>query len=283
MKQNKIRIIIYNIIFFSTLNVVYSQTYEQTLDFANKQYNEKKFDLALKTYKRLVFFGKNKPLFNIYERIAELSFLENKYDDALHYYDLAYDNTTDKQIKIDIEFKKAYIDIVNKNYQFAMMELASIESDDPLIQKKLNFYLGTTYYGLDNFQKAEEYFDKIVVQDSSKRAIRKLFASRKLHSPSPKTAKILSLIIPGAGQFYTGKIKDGILSFTLIGGMVFLAVYTSVNVDIYMSLISVIPWVQRYYTGGYTKAEAMARLKLTQNRSKIFNKIIQQLDKENTK
>ncbi len=283
MKQNKIRIIIYNIIFFSTLNVVYSQTYEQTLDFANKQYNEKKFDLALKTYKRLVFFGKNKPLFNIYERIAELSFLENKYDDALHYYDLAYDNTTDKQIKIDIEFKKAYIDIVNKNYQFAMMELASIESDDPLIQKKLNFYLGTTYYGLDNFQKAEEYFDKIVVQDSSKRAIRKLFASRKLHSPSPKTAKILSLIIPGAGQFYTGKIKDGILSFTLIGGMIFLAVYTSINVDIYMSLISVIPWVQRYYTGGYTKAEAMARLKLNQNRNKIFNKIIQQLDNGNTK
>jgi hypothetical protein len=82
------------------------------------------------------------------------------------------------------------------------------------------------------------------------------------------------MIFPGLGQFYTHNFKEGFNSFFLSIGLFSLGVYNSVTVDPLYGIISTLPWIQRYYEGGYHKAEKFAKIKRQNNRNKTYNRTI---------
>lgn len=273
-------ILIFSIVFSSIFNgqQIFAQTYEQSLQYANEQYNLKNYDNALKTYKRLLFFAENKDRFPLYEKIGELSLNTKNYYDAATFYNLAYKNTSNSDTKADFLLKKAYSEMMVGDFLYATMDLLNIQTENQYLQKQINFYLGTCYFGLEKFDKAETYFLKCV-DNKEKETIKKLFKSKKLYRPNPRTAKILSMIIPGAGQFYVGDFKEGAKSLLLSAGMITMMVISAINIDFLTGTLAIIPWFQRYYTGGFQKAKSLAIIKRQKNRSKIYNQIVKIVEK----
>ncbi len=273
-------ILTFSIVFSSIFagKQIFAQTYEQSLQYANEQYQLKNYDNALKTYKRLLFFSKNEDRYPLYEKIGELSLNVKDFYIASTFYNLAYKNASNAEKKAILLLKKSYSEMMVGDFLYATMDLLNIKTEDEYLQKQINFYLGTCYFGLEKFDKAETYFLKCV-DIKEKETIKKLFKSKKLYRPNPKTAKILSMIIPGAGQFYIGDFKEGAKSLLLSASMVAMMVITAINIDFLTGSIAIIPWFQRYYTGGFQKAKSLAIIKRQKNRSKIYNQIVKIVEK----
>ena len=111
-----------------------------------------------------------------------------------------------------------------------------------------------------------------------KNAIHKIFENRKLNNPNPKTALVLSIIFPGAGQIYAGDVKDGINSLLLTSFIAVVAVYVAFEYQP-LDAISIVPWFMRFYQGGIFNAKKIAETNRQFNRNQIFNNILLEINK----
>ncbi len=266
----------------SLLPVEYAgaQDFDATLKFADNQFRAGNFNEASKTYRRALFFSGDRENLYIISRIADISYYEKDYETAQQYYGLAYNMTDDDSLKTEFLFNKASSRILEGNFQMALIDLFALTDTGKTTQKRLYFYLATCYYGLQDFKKAQVYFS-YCVRDTDKQSLSELFNSKKLYSPSPRKARILSMILPGLGQTYSGDIKSGLNSILLTSGIVVLGVRISVLYSPMDALIAVLPWYQRYYTGGYGKAEGIAEKKLAKHRGEIYQDILVLIGKNN--
>ncbi|MBK7094836.1 MAG: hypothetical protein IPH57_07275 [Saprospiraceae bacterium] len=275
MKQRIRYIIFCTIILINLLAISQNnaQTYKETLQFAEKQFSEGNYDLALKAYQRLIFFSEATEIFPLYLKAAEIAIIGNNLELAQTNFGLAYNLTDNDSLKNELLLKKAFCQMRSKNYHYATIDLLSINDQNKIFEKRLNFYLGTCYFGMEDFDQSKQHFG-LCVSPESKLKLEKLFSKKNLYSPSPKKARILSLIIPGFGQFYSGYFKDGVNSFLLSASLIAIGINSALVYDPLYAIVSVLPWYQRYFTGGYTRAEAMAVQKRQNNRNEIYNKII---------
>ncbi|HHH53171.1 MAG TPA: hypothetical protein ENK91_05900 [Bacteroidetes bacterium] len=281
MKPNIKYLILFSLTIFNWLyaSQIVAQNFNETLEFADRQLKENKYDLALKTYKRLAFFNKDQNDYYIFNRIGELSLLKGDYETAQFNFGLAAGVVSNKTLKNDFLFKKSYAQILNKKYNFALIDLFSIEPDNTDEEFKLNFYIATCYFGLEKFDKSKEYFRMCIKKDKYAK-LDQLFTKKNLYKPSPDKARILSYILPGLGQWYVGNFKDGMNSFIINSGLFALGVYSAINYGVVYSIISVIPWLQRYYVGGFSNAENQAILKRQMNRNNTYDKIIDLIEEK---
>ena len=260
---------------FSLFSVQHAtaQDFEATLRFADSQYSALNYNEASKSYRRALFFSEGRQNLYIIRRIADISYHEKDYETAQRYYGLAYNMADNDSLKTAILFNKASCRILEGNYQMALIDLFSVTDTVKTVQRRLDFYIGTCYYGMEDFDKAFEYFTLCVKKAESK-ALSDMFNSRKLKSPSPKKARILSMILPGMGQFYSGDIKSGLNSILLTSGLIVLGIRISAIYSPMDAVMAVLPWYQRYYTGGYGKAEGIAEKRLARNRNEIYREIL---------
>jgi TM2 domain-containing membrane protein YozV len=96
--------------------------------------------------------------------------------------------------------------------------LAELQTD-PETLDYANFRIGWTFLEQDRPQKARNSFSLLPRQEKEQ-LLEELEAYRKLPQKSPLIAGSLSAILPGAGQFYTGRWRQGILSFLLNGAFI---------------------------------------------------------------
>jgi tetratricopeptide (TPR) repeat protein len=259
-----------------------AQTVGETRAYADSLYNAGKLSLALPAYQRTAYF--NRPVVDavVLCRIADCFIDAGDLEKALEYYDHSYFAQTDDSIKMEVLFRKSACYLRSHNYNFALMELLNLnDSLSPGFNQKRNFYLGMAWFGLEDFNKAGNYFTLAApcVEDQEK--IRLIFAdTRSFSRPNPKLASWLSIIIPGAGQIYSGEVWSGVNSLLLTGffvGLGFYIVSISSPID---ALFTALPWFQRYYQGGFQRAADFARHKRSQNRSHAFDKVVTILAKE---
>lgn len=265
-------------IIFSLLQPGYliAQDYSQTLKFADEKFAEGNYELALKAYQRLAFFSETADP-SLFLKVAEIGAIQGEYELAQKYYGFAINLTEDSAYSTELLFRKAYYQMLNGNYQYAVVDLLSIDDSDEKIKDRVDLYLGTCYFGLEDFERAKIYFKASVLPEYHA-DIDRLFTKKKLYSPSPSKAKVLSIIIPGAGQFYSGYIRDGVNSFLLTSALVAVFVNSAQSYNIFYALVSVMPWIQRYYTGGFTRAENLAKLKRQNKRNRVYNEILYLID-----
>jgi tetratricopeptide (TPR) repeat protein len=255
-----------------------AQNFEETLKFADYQFSSGKLTEASKTFQRALFFSEGRQNLYIFRKIAEISYLRMDYESAQKYYGLAYNLSDDESLKTELLFDKASCQILNKNYQNALIDLFSVNDTSDVIQRRLNFFLGTCYFGLEDFSRAEKYFESCTdLKDRKELAF--LFSGKKLLSPSPKKARIMSMILPGLGQTYSGDIKSGLNSLFLTSGLIALGIKISISYSPIDAIFAILPWYQRYYTGGYGKAEDIARKRLEQKRNSTYTRILKLADR----
>jgi hypothetical protein len=82
------------------------------------------------------------------------------------------------------------------------------------------------------------------------------------------------MIIPGLGQVYSHDIKSGINSLLLTSGLIALGVNISLKYSPVDAVFAILPWYQRYYTGGFEKASEIASRKRQLNRNRVYTRVL---------
>ena len=147
--------------------------------------------------------------------------------------------------------------------------------------EKKNFYLALSYFGNEEYDLSKKYFLTLLPEDSvsEREKLKKIFSKKRNLRPNSKTAKILSIIIPGAGQIYTGQSKSGINSLILTGIIAIIGYDILFRYGKIDAIVSVLPWLIRYYKGNIKNAENLALTKREKRKNNVYKKIIEIIEK----
>jgi len=266
------------IIFSLSINKITAQNIHETIKFADNQYNNANYKLALKEYQRVVFFS-NDSINYLYKQIANSFFKLKKYKNAAYYYELCYKTSNNDSVKNEILLQKASCYIITKKFQSALLELINLQDNlSSYFTYRKNFYYAVTYFGIEDYKSSKKYFLKLI-HDNQAIKIKELNQifdkKRNLHRPNPKTAKILSIILPGTGQLYSGNFKSSINSLSLTSLLAFTGISITQYYGIFDAVVAIAPWFLRYYKGGYKNAEKIAYKKRAKKRNTYYKKILQ--------
>ncbi|MCP9769705.1 hypothetical protein EGI22_17515 [Lacihabitans sp. LS3-19] len=260
--------------------VANAQDLNQTVAFANKLYEEKSYQNAMEAYKRALYFdAESNFATQIYPKVADCLYNIQDYRQATEYYELAYFSTEDQALKNQYLLKKISCFLIIQDYDYAeieMLNLPEVLTDEE--SKEKIFYEAMLRFAKGEFPESKSAFSQII-EDST--IVNELFKKNdKISKISPRKAKILSIIMPGLGQLYVGDVKNGLNSFVLTTGLIALGLRSAILVSPLDAGISILPWFQRYYQGGYKKAEIIAVAKIQEKRYKVFNKLLDEVEKK---
>jgi tetratricopeptide (TPR) repeat protein len=249
-----------------------------TIELGNNYLNQGQIPEALYYYQRAAFFSPGGASAEILLKVSDCFSIQGDFDRSVEYLDHAYFSNPSDSLGNEIILKKANAFIRSGNYNFALIELLGMNTDDnSLMELRRSLYLGSTYYWLGDYQKALLYFSRIIQNDSmSSSALEEIFdKKRNFRRPNPKVAMWLSVFIPGSGQIYAGNASAGLNSIILTGSLVALTIYLTRTYHPIDALMTALPWFQRYYQGGFEQAKTLAENKLEKNRKETYNKILE--------
>lgn len=263
--------------------LVYSQDLKQTFDFANELYEKKDYAGAANTYRRVIFFDKQEEYRKrCYKNIADCLYATQSYEEAADYYELAFYQQKTDSTKAEVLFRKLSCFLILGNFEYGEIELVNIP--DKLTneqQRRKTFYSAILHFSTEKYDESKKEFLALVDTNNieARQKIEQLFVKNdKISRLSPKKAKVLSIILPGLGQFYAGDVKNGLNSLLLTGGVVTWGILAAIGspapLDIFITMV---PWFQRYYMGGYKKAEVIAENQKKKRRSKVYNQILDEV------
>ena len=261
---------------------IHAQTVDETIKIADELYKSGDFNNSLQLYNRILYFSKKNKQ-DIFKRAGDCCFYLNDFKQALNYYDSTLTYCKSDELYNEIIFKKADCYLISKDYEASLFAIEGLKiTNENELKFKKNFYRGITYFVTADFEKSKLYFLEAVDDTSiyAKYEIYHLFDKKRyLNSPNPDLAGILSSVFPGAGQLYSGDYKNAINSFLLI------SFFIAVGADMYSRyglidpVISISPWLNRYYKGGCENAKLSAKKNRDQKRNETLNKIIDIINK----
>ncbi len=268
------------ILFILNSTFGFSQDIKQSFDFANDLYEKKDFAGAAITYRRVIYFDKAEEYRkHCYKNIADCLYETQQYDEAADYYELAFFQQKTDSSKAEVLFRKLSCYLIQNNFEYAQVELFNIPEKLTAEQSRRKiFYSAILNFSTEKYDDAKTAFLMLVdtTNIDARNRVGELFEkNEKINKLSPRKARILSMIVPGLGQFYAGDFKNGANSILLTAGIaawgITAAVKSANPIDV---LFSAVPWFQRYYTGGYKKAEAIAENQKKKRRAKVYNEIL---------
>jgi len=281
---NKKYYIVFLLIFEFILTGLKGQNLGQTFEMAQMELQTGEYEQAVSLFQRVLFFSDGPYRDKSFLALAECYSHMHESEKALRFYDLAYDNAESDSLANEILFKKASLKLLERRFMPALGDLFLVTSLSRTDSIRLSLYLGTSYFGLKDFDRAQSYFLQCITpaDSSSILKIDSLFhRNEKYHRLNPKAAKIMSIIVPGSGQLYTGHIKEGLNSLLLTGALAVLTVNTMIRLSYLDAMVSVFPWFYRYYAGGLSNAEELARERIQEHESEIYQALLELIAKAN--
>lgn len=274
---------IFLILFIFISEVSFSQDLKQSFDFANELFAKKDYSGAGVTYRRVIYFDKTDIYRkDCYKNIADCLYETQQYEEAADYYELAFFQQKSDSAKAEVIFRKMSCYLIQNNFEYAEIEFLNLPSTLNFEQsKRKTFYAAVLNFSVEKYDLAKTQFTSLIdsTDIESKKKIEQLFIkNEKINKLNPRTARIMSMIIPGLGQFYAGDIKNGTNSIILTVGIATWGIVTAIkSTSPFDVLVTVAPWFQRYYMGGYKKAEQIAINEKKKRRSKVYNQILDEV------
>lgn len=271
------------ILFIFNINLGFCQDIKQSFDFANELYAKQDFVGATITYRRVIYFDKAEEYRkHCYKNIADCLYETHQYDEAADYYELAFFQQKTDSSKAEILLRKLSCYLLLNSFEYAQVELLNLPDKLSEEQKRRKiFYSALLNFSTEKYQESKKEF--LMLIDSAniegKMKVEQLFIkNEKINKLSPRKARILSMVVPGLGQFYAGDFKNGANSILLTAGIAVWGVTAAISsanpID---ALITMVPWFQRYYSGGYKKAEIIAENQKKKRRAKVYNEILDEV------
>lgn len=278
MKPKRYYILIISILLFVGAN---AQTVSEVVAFADTEFEKGNYEIAAREYNRALFFGsENVDVISL--QIGHCYSEMEDYDLAAEFYDRAYKYSQNDSLKNESVVAKAFGMLVTNQHIKALEELLYFSENSSLEQKAQMHYLkGIAYYNTENDTLAYAEFlqvlDAFPSSDSLRLLITQEFNNVQKYPKryNPNRAYIMSALLPGSGQFSVGAVKEGFNSMLLITGLTIAAIQIVKHYTFLDAVLTLLPWIQRYYIGGMDKAKALAFNKIDKKRYESYLKIIE--------
>ena len=210
MIKNILNIIL---IFCCVSNILFAQDeLSRQMDFANNLFEEGLYFDAVTEFKRLQFFDENKNYeFDSNYKIGLGYKRGAKFNEAINYFSKAVLSSKNEEEKFETEIQIVRTNILRKTTDRALQLLNDLEKEASYFQKKeINYWRGWSYMFADKWDSAAVYFNYIDYEHE----LKNLAKGVENDKYSVTFAKVISYILPGSGQFYTGNYLSGLMSFS---------------------------------------------------------------------
>jgi len=249
--------------------------------FSDEQFKTGNYQLALKEYQRVLFFSNDNEYNELYSKIASIHYLLSDFSLAIRYYDFAMRVEDNDSLRIELALKKILCNFKLNDYYSALSELLDIhEPGTGYLKDRKALYMGICYFGLNDYEKSREYFSQVLNPEGVTELF-DLFHSFERYNRKyrPGKVELMSILLPGLGQIYTGEVLSGINSFVLMTGITIYAMFTAVNYTLVDGLLVLSSWFYRYYAGGFTNAHDSAVRKTELEKRRIYTEILSLIDR----
>lgn len=188
---------------------------QSQFEHAYKIFGQEKYYDAITELKRLQFFDSLKQYSFISNKLIALSYKQGgKFDEAINYLNKAEFDAPNVDSLFDIKIEIIKINLLRKTTFRAFELLNDLTKGQRFSEEKnqITYWRGWSYIFSDEWDKASVEFAKLDANHEIK-----LLCDNVIESQYSETkAKILSYILPGAGQFYTGNYLSGVLSLAWV-------------------------------------------------------------------
>ena len=218
------------------------------------------YDEAITEYKRFIFFNPDyADNSQVLYKMGLAYRAQRDWHHALDVMEMSITLTQDPEIASKRRLSLATILIASKNYNLAKFELVKIldsTRDNSLSRKALYFSGIASIYSFD-WDATEKNFNDFYDDSSNKsaRELNSVLLRARDSYKSTTTAKILSTIIPGAGQIYAFNWHDGLNAFILNGVIIGFIASSAYKKDYRDALLITFLLSYRYYKGNIYHAE----------------------------
>jgi tetratricopeptide (TPR) repeat protein len=221
---------------------------ENQYNYSLGLYNAEQYFNAITEFKRLLFFDSGKKYEYTANQYIAMSYkMGAKYSDAILYFTVAEMNARNNDELFNSKIEIVRTNILRRTISHAIDLLDSLKTDERFNGKagEIYYWKGWAYIFNDNWDKAAKEFSKA---DSNK-TLTEFCKDVQQEKYSVTFADIISHILPGSGQIYTGHYFSGILSlgWNLLWG--YLTINSFVENRIFDGLvIGNLLWL-RFYNG----------------------------------
>lgn len=244
---------------FALLYGAKAQGIDETRSLAHEMFDQQEYDSSVKLFRRVAFFGEDSLKALVYPYIAKCYLHEGDYSQGIFFFELASNTTGSDSLLKEYTFSKALCYILMDEFNYALQELYSIDpGQSGYFIRKYHFYMGIIHLKQDDIPGSQLHFLSAVKSREEYDEIIEVYNSTNLERPRPVTARILSIFLPGLGQIYSGDSFNAANSFLLNASLATLMLRIAFTQTFFDAVITIGPWFQRYYIGGFTRAEQIA-------------------------
>ena len=209
----KLRINILLLILFFASPLLSQDQNKIQLDYANTLFNTNQYFDAVTEYKRLLFFNPSPEyLYELNYKIGLSYKAGAKFDEAIKYFTSSEMNASDNQQKYDSKIQIVRSNILRKTTDRALQLIDEMEKSTLFNDKldSLNYWRGWAYMFADDWENASKAFAAAPFGKELQNQC-DFVLNRKV---SVTFAKVISYILPGSGQIYTGNYLSGLMSLS---------------------------------------------------------------------
>lgn len=251
---------IFALIIISIANLKSQDEIQRQVEFADNLFNQKLYYDAITEYKRLLFFDVNRDYgYYANTKIAEAYKGGAKFDEAIQFFKEAELSTLDQEEKFKAEEEIIKVNILRGTTErsFELINQLSKEQTDSEKLKMLDYWRAWTYMFANKWEIAHEILNIYPEFNELSNYCKQVIDEKY----SVNFAKLLSYILPGAGQIYTGEYLSGTMSLAWNVLFGYLTINSFVEKRAFDGFaIGTLLWM-RFYRGNIQNAERFAENK----------------------
>jgi hypothetical protein len=272
------------ILFNTACNALYlckAQTSEEAFLLAKSLYAEANYDQAILEANRAVFFNDSL-------KVPAFLFLSGCYEKKEMYYEaincltVAAEFEFNDSLYKDLVFRKINLYLRNKQPAYAFIELSQLNCDNSVyFSTRLDLYYTLAYFQISDFNNSEKYSEKLLMRYSGYDScfLEKFFLKAIRNSErSTLIPALSSALLPGSGQLMNGYYRDAANSFVLNAVLAAVTYISFVRLRPLDAIITMFPFVHRYYLSNIFIARDMALSKKESVKVDMYNELLDYID-----
>lgn len=245
------------LVFINAINLQAQFGFDGQFNYAKKLYYDEKYFNAVTEFKRLLFFDDANKYVFVANKFIGLSYKAGaKFSDAVYHFTLAEKNAQNNEELFETRIEIIKVNILRRSTGRAFTMLDSLQSDKRFLNKinEINYWRGWAYIFSDDWENASLSFASI----STNHELKSFADSINNQFYNITLSKVLSVFLPGAGQFYTGEYVSGLISlgWNVLWGYLTVSAFIDERIFDGFMIGSLLWW--RFYTGNLQNAEKFA-------------------------
>ncbi len=276
MKINSLRYLYLPILLILFINTT-SIAENDLLALGDHLFQLKNYDAAITEYKRFIFFHPDDThVAATYYQIGLAYRTQGLWQEAIVAMRNAILNATTEDDKSEFQINLAVTLIASKNYDLAQLELIRVMLRDPNVEldRRVMFLRSVAYVYQFRWEEARELLQDYTTDGKLDILFDK---AENLPHKSPRVAKVLSTILPGAGQIYTGNWRSGLNALLLNGVFGYVAVDAVLDKHYADATLWTFLIFLRYYQGNFFRAETAVKTYNNEISQRAANDILDRL------